>query len=70
MRGGTGGAVHEDGGVTNFKRQVLSVHQSPMNSRRWCLSLACGHEAWVTRLKRPTAKFVPCEGCKKESEAR
>lgn len=33
--------------------QVLRVTQSPMNPKRWCFDLACGHEKWVTASCRP-----------------
>ncbi len=42
---------------------VLRVDQSPMNPRRWCLELSCGHEEWVTATKRPTKRYVKCGKC-------
>lgn len=43
--------------------RVVKVTQSPINAQRWALDLECGHEAWVTRLGRPTAKYANCEKC-------
>ena len=43
--------------------RVVRVTQSPMNAQRWLLDLECGHEVWVTRRGRPTAKYANCEKC-------
>lgn len=45
------------------KRDVLRATQSPMNAKRWCLDLSCGHEAWVTSNRRPTRQVVECAAC-------
>jgi hypothetical protein len=42
---------------------VMRVDQSPMNAKRWCLTLRCGHEAWVTRHGRPKLQGLFCERC-------
>lgn len=39
---------------------VLRVTQSPMNAKRWCLDLDCGHEVWITAGKRPTRQTMKC----------
>jgi hypothetical protein len=45
--------------------EVLRVTLSPLNNRRWCLGLACGHELWVTAKRRPTRRTAVCvdPGC-------
>ncbi len=47
----------------SLKKRVLRVTQSPMNKRRWILDLECGHELWVTSLRRPKAQTAKCERC-------
>jgi hypothetical protein len=48
----------------NKPQKVIRVTRSPLSLLRWALGLACGHEAWVTRAKRPTAKSALCpRGC-------
>jgi len=42
---------------------VLRVDQSPMNAKRWELSLSCGHTLWVTAAKKPTRKTAECPTC-------
>ena len=42
---------------------VIRVTQSPMNAKRWCLELSCGHELWVTSGARPTGKTKRCPTC-------
>ena len=39
---------------------VISVHQSPMNPKRWCLGLSCGHDQWVTATRRPQSRTAKC----------
>lgn len=39
---------------------VVRVDRSPINSKRWCLTLDCGHEIWKTSAKRPTAQTADC----------
>ena len=46
-----------------MKSRVESVKQSPLNERRWCLQLDCGHDTWVTAKRRPTAKTARCPKC-------
>lgn len=43
---------------------VVHVAQSPMNPKRWCATLACNHEVWMTAAKRPMRKALPCSVCK------
>ena len=45
------------------RRGVVYVDQSPMNPVRWCLTLACRHEIWVTAKRRPMTKVVDCKEC-------
>lgn len=45
---------------------VVRVDQSPMNPKQWALTLACGHESWVTASKRPARKTATCERCLRE----
>jgi len=50
------------------KLQVMTVQrvdQSPMNARRWCLTLSCGHEVWVTAVRKPQRMKAECERCPK-----
>jgi len=42
---------------------VLRVDRSPMNPKRWVLTLACNHEVWVTSTRKPTQKTSPCTTC-------
>jgi hypothetical protein len=46
-----------------MKVKVKRVTQSPMNDKRWCLELACGHELWVGAARRVTTKEVDCGLC-------
>lgn len=39
---------------------VRRVDQSPLNKQRWCLTLSCGHEVWITSKSRPKRMKVPC----------
>lgn len=44
--------------------KIERVDRSPMNPKRWCLELACGHEIWVTAARRPTHQTMECpHGC-------
>lgn len=62
-----------------MKRQVRSVHQSPMNAQRWLLVLECSHELWITSARQPklwvsskkgtVRKSMECPTCT-EREAR
>lgn len=45
------------------KVSVVRVNQSPMNPKRWCLTLSCKHEMWVTATKRPARKTAYCHKC-------
>lgn len=45
------------------RRDVIRATRSPMNAKRWCLSLTCGHETWVTATRQPKIKRVDCTGC-------
>lgn len=42
---------------------VLRIDQSPLNQLQWQLSLACGHERWVTSKRKPTSKKSKCDRC-------
>ena len=46
-----------------MKREVTDVKVSPMNEKRWCVDLKCGHHIWVTAKKKPTAKKYECPEC-------
>jgi hypothetical protein len=43
---------------------VVRIDRSPMNKRRWCLELECGHEEWITSSRRPTREFTICCKCR------
>lgn len=45
------------------KQRVVRTDQSPLNPKRWCLTLVCGHEVWVTRTRRPSPQFFMCHDC-------
>ena len=48
------------------KQPVMTVQradQSPMNAKRWCLLLSCGHEKWVTATRRPQRMKERCDQC-------
>ena len=42
---------------------VTRVTQSPLNTSRWCLDLACGHEVWMTANQKPRRKQATCARC-------
>lgn len=44
-------------------RAVVEVDRSPVNAARWCLTLECGHEIWVTSQRRPRRKEDFCSKC-------
>ena len=44
-------------------RRVVGIRQSPLNDHRWMLSLACGHELWVTAKRRPKRQTIRCSVC-------
>lgn len=46
-----------------IRQNVTKVTRSPINAKRWCLDLACGHELWVTATRRPASKTAVCERC-------
>ena len=47
-----------------MKTTVVRSDQSPMNERRWCVELSCGHETWLTSARRPkVGKAVECAVC-------
>jgi hypothetical protein len=46
-----------------MKQLVKRVDQSPMNAGRWLLTLACGHELWVTSRARPKRQEADCAQC-------
>lgn len=46
-----------------MKSRVESVKQSPLNPRRWCLQLDCGHDEWVTANRRPQRIEQRCSKC-------
>ena len=39
---------------------VADVTQSPMNERRWCLELSCGHDLYVTAESKPKRRSATC----------
>ena len=46
-----------------MKQAVDRVDPSPLNPRRWLLTLRCRHEVWVTRSGRPRARSHDCTAC-------
>ena len=42
---------------------VVAVDRSPMNAKRWSLTLSCGHEVWVTSTRKPKTKTAKCAKC-------
>lgn len=44
---------------------VQRVDQSPMNPKRWCLTLSCRHEVWVTANSKPKRMKAKCDVCPK-----
>ena len=57
------GFVMESFGCPRVRVKVLSAKISPLNPRQWSLSLACGHEKWVTAKRKPAAKTAYCAKC-------
>jgi hypothetical protein len=44
---------------------VVRMDVSPMNPKRWCLTLARGHEVWVTSERKPKLATVDaCSTCR------
>ena len=50
--------------------KIIDIKQSPLNNRRWYLTLACSgddgmhHGFWVTGDRRPRKKVATCpHGC-------
>jgi hypothetical protein len=41
----------------------VAVDRSPMNAKRWCLTLQCGHETWVSAVRKPKTKTAACSAC-------
>ena len=53
------------------KRQIMTVRRvdrSPINPKRWCLTLSCGHEAWITAIRRPQRMKMECARCSFQEE--
>lgn len=44
-------------------RAVTYIDRSPMNPKRWCVQLECGHEHWTTADRRPKTKSLRCARC-------
>jgi hypothetical protein len=45
--------------------EITRIDQSPMNPKRWGLTLACGHEIWTSSARKPTLKRVSeCVTCR------
>ena len=42
------------------RQRVVRTDQSPVNPKQWCLTLACGHDVWVTSKARPKRKTEEC----------
>lgn len=49
-------------------RRVVKITRSPSNGSRWCITLDCGHEHWITRLTRPRPKLAWCTTCQPKLE--
>lgn len=52
-----------------MKRAVVRVSPSPMNAKRWCMDLECGHEVWVTG-RKPKRAMENCTKCAQSSPPR
>lgn len=39
--------------MSDAKVRIVQATQSPLNAKRWLVELACGHECWVTRVRKP-----------------
>jgi hypothetical protein len=46
-----------------FPSRIENVKQSPMNGKRWCCQLDCGHDEWITATRRPTRTTLRCGKC-------
>jgi hypothetical protein len=51
------------------KQAVIRADRSPLNPKRWCLTLQCGHETWVTSNARPSRAHANCETCADRARA-
>lgn len=47
----------------NPVRTIIRIDRSPMNAKRWCLTLSCEHEWWVTSVRAPKARVFGCAKC-------
>lgn len=45
---------------TDRVERVASIAPSPLNGKRWLITLECGCEEWVTRSRRPKLKLAMC----------
>lgn len=49
-------------------KAVVRVDRAPLNAKRWCLQLSCGHDRWVTRSSKPKIQSHYCERCASASD--
>jgi hypothetical protein len=56
--------VREGRGIARISVPVVSAKQSPLNPTRWCCTLQCGHDMWVTSKRKPKAKLLDCQRCR------
>jgi len=49
------------------KKKVIRVDKSPLNPKRKCIELECGHEVWRNRAV-PVGSMLECHACKPEPE--
>jgi len=53
-----------DGKIGRVSVPVVSAKQSPLRPTRWCCTLQCGHDVWVTSKRKPRVKLLACERCR------
>lgn len=48
------------------KQAIVKIDQ--ITERRWLLTVACGHEVWMTSDRRPRVKTIICSKCSTKGE--
>ena len=51
-------------------KRIIDITRSPMNPKRWMLTLECGHEVWITASRRPERRSMRCARCAALAEPR
>lgn len=55
--------------VMLVERRVVRIDRSPMNPKRWCFTLECGHEVWQSWTRKPKRTIMACDACVAKANA-